>query len=163
MALIIGTLTLVDAEGERERQRRQDVRGVEHAQRQLVAHVGPRHFAADLDLQPLALVGAELLGQHDRRAVDDRDEPDLDFHSLQIGHSYALHKQKASRSVGRAADRARTPLSNCGPTLVRALNQERTRHWVRMVRGSMKRAKRRDGASALKAKDSGHPLTREPF
>ena len=92
----------VDAQRQRERQRRQDVRGVELAQRQLVAHVGPRHFAADLDFESLALIGAQLLGQHDRRAVDDRDEPDLDLRSLQIGHAVRTPQTKtASRSAGR--------------------------------------------------------------
>ena len=78
------------------------MRGVEHAQRQLVADVGPRDFAADLDFQALALVGAQLLGQHDRCAVDDRDEPDFDPRSLQIGHAARTPQTKtASRSAGR--------------------------------------------------------------
>jgi hypothetical protein len=99
----------VDTRRDRERQRRQDVRGVEHPQRQLVAHIGPRHFATDLHLEALAFEGAQFLGQHDRRAVDDRDVADFQSRSFDVRH-HATPKQKAPCRPADAG-RFRTPLS----------------------------------------------------
>jgi hypothetical protein len=110
----------VNAERDRQRQRRQDVCGVENAERQLVAHVGPGDFAPDLDLETLALERAELIGQDDRRAVDDRDVADLDLGFLDRAHAYATpQKQKASRSAGTSADRSGRHCPNGRPSVAR--------------------------------------------
>jgi hypothetical protein len=52
------------------------VRGIEQADIELVAHVRPRHFAHELDSQ--ALGGGEALVDRDdqRRRIGKRDEPD---------------------------------------------------------------------------------------
>src|SRR5262249_7502974 len=85
-------------------------------------------FAANLDLEPVALVGAQLLGQHDRRAVDDRNESDLQSGSFDSGHdSLPLHSQTRRRPARPAEiPTAQDAVVRPGPTLVRTLKQERT-------------------------------------
>ena len=121
----------------------QDVRGVERAQRQLVPDVGPRDLAADLDLEALTLVGAQLLGQHDRRAVDDRDEPDFDPRSLQIGHAVRTPQTKtASRSAGRMPT-AQDAVVRTTDHLWSVFNYSGgARHWAHADRWCSKYAKR---------------------
>ncbi len=132
----------VDAERQRERQGSQDVRGVELAQRQLVANVGPRDLAADLDLEALALVGAQLLGQHDRCAVDDRDEPDFDPRLLQIGHAARTPQTKtAPRPAGRVPTDQDAVVQSTD-RLWSVFNSGGARHWAHADRGSSKHAKR---------------------
>ena len=105
-----------------------------------VAHVGPRDLAADLDLETLALIGAKLLGQHDGCAVDDRDEPDFDLRSLQVGHAVRTPQTKtASRSAGRIPT-AQDAVVQATDRLWSVLNSERTRHWAHTGRWSSKHA-----------------------
>jgi len=69
-------LDVADAETRRDRHRRKQVRGIEQADIELVAHVRPRHFAHELDIQALG-GGVALVDRDDqRRRIGKRDEPD---------------------------------------------------------------------------------------
>ena len=54
------------------------MRGVEQADVQLVAHVGPGHFAHQLDLEPFGRGKALVDGDDQGGGIDQRDEPDAE-------------------------------------------------------------------------------------
>src|SRR4029079_6795537 len=91
---------------------------------QLVAHVGPRHLAANLDLEALALEGTRLLGQHNRRAVDDRDESDFELRSIDVRHA-PHHSTNKNVPLGRHA-----------PVAQDAIVQPAHRHWSATTMGA---------------------------
>ena len=67
---------MADAEAGRDRDRRDEMRGVEQADVELVAHVRPRHFAHQLDVEPF--LGGEALvdGDQQRGRVGERNKAD---------------------------------------------------------------------------------------
>jgi hypothetical protein len=69
-------LDVAEAEARCDRDRRQQMRGIEQADIELVAHVRPRHLAHELDIKPLGS-GEALIDRNDQRGrVGQRDEPD---------------------------------------------------------------------------------------
>ena len=72
----IGTLTWPEPEARGDRDRRDQMRGVEQADVELVAHVRPRHFAHQFDVEPFR-GGEALVDRDDQRGrVAERNEAD---------------------------------------------------------------------------------------
>ena len=67
-------LDVAEAERGRDRDRRQKVGGVEQADIELVAHVGPRHFADQLDVEPFGGAKALVDGDDQGRGVGEGNE-----------------------------------------------------------------------------------------
>src|SRR6202011_2778691 len=68
---------VTDAEAESEGDGGQKMRGVEQADIELVADIGPRHFPHKVDFEPL-LCGKSLVDRDDEGGgVNQRDETDL--------------------------------------------------------------------------------------
>ena len=64
-------------EARRNRYRRQQMRGVEQADIELVADIGPRHFPHQLDVEPFGRRKALVDGDDQRGGVDQRNEADM--------------------------------------------------------------------------------------
>jgi hypothetical protein len=80
------------------------VGGVEQADRQLVADVRPRDFAAQLDVETVTLVEAEDLREQHGRAVDQGNEPHSHLRSLDVTHQTRLQKKRRPKRP-RESDR----------------------------------------------------------
>ena len=69
-------LDVAQAQPRRDRHRRDQMRGVEHADVELVAHVRPRHFANEIDIEPFR-GGKALVDRDDQRGrVAERNKAD---------------------------------------------------------------------------------------
>ena len=73
----IGTLTWPMPEARGDRDRRQQMRGVEQADIELVADVRPRHFPHQRDVEPLVRGKSLVDGDDQRGGIDQRNEPDV--------------------------------------------------------------------------------------
>src|SRR5262249_17636053 len=70
------TFHVAEPETRRDGDRRQQVRGIEQADVELVAHVGPGHFANELDVEPFGGGKPLVDGDDQGRRVGERDESD---------------------------------------------------------------------------------------
>ena len=73
---------MADAEAGGDRDRRQQMRGVEQADIELVAHIRPRHFAHQIDVEIFGGGEAEIDRDDQGGGVDQRDIADAEFGSL---------------------------------------------------------------------------------
>ena len=70
-------LDVAEPEARGDRDRRQQMRGVEQADIELVADVRPRHFAHQGDVEPFGRGKTLIDGDDQRRGVDQRNEADV--------------------------------------------------------------------------------------
>ena len=83
-------LDVAEAEARGDRDRRDQMRGVEQADVELVAHVRPRHFAHQLDVEAFGR-GEALVDRDDQRGrVAERDEADAQALVAHLNSSAAV-------------------------------------------------------------------------